>query len=121
MLEWIPKPRAPSGKAEEHLKLPPDGACSPPVLSAMPLLVEQQTGLNLTDPSALPIRLPPIDGTSGALLIGTFIGLLYVLPGQAVVCKTLNKNVSLLGLILHQAERYARTFPGDSLWIKSLV
>ncbi|KAL1939521.1 hypothetical protein VTO73DRAFT_9832 [Trametes versicolor] len=69
----------------------------------MSLPVEQQAGLNLTDPGALPIRLPPIDGTSGALLIGTFIGLF------------------LLGLILHQAERYARTFPGDSLWIKSLV
>ncbi|KAL1938576.1 hypothetical protein VTO73DRAFT_11599 [Trametes versicolor] len=69
----------------------------------MSLPVEQQAGQNLTDPGALPIRLPPIDSTSGALLIGTFIGLF------------------LLGLILHQAERYARTFPGDSLWIKSLL
>ncbi|EIW53717.1 uncharacterized protein TRAVEDRAFT_52836 [Trametes versicolor FP-101664 SS1] len=65
----------------------------------MSVLLEQQAGPNLTDPGALPIRLPPIDSTSGALLIGTFIGLF------------------LLGLILHQAERYAR----DSLWIKSLV
>ncbi|KAL1939033.1 hypothetical protein VTO73DRAFT_10293 [Trametes versicolor] len=52
---------------------------------------------------AFPIKLPALDDTMGALLVGTFIGLI------------------LLGITLHQAYRYARIFPNDSSWLKGLV
>ncbi|KAL1939031.1 hypothetical protein VTO73DRAFT_10291 [Trametes versicolor] len=58
---------------------------------------------NPASPSAFPIKLPSLFSTLGALLIATFIGLI------------------LLGIIFHQAYRYARIFPKDSPWIKGLV
>ncbi|EIW53716.1 uncharacterized protein TRAVEDRAFT_52835 [Trametes versicolor FP-101664 SS1] len=67
------------------------------------LPLEGREDLPSTDTNTFPIRLPPLDNTFGALLIGTLLGLI------------------LLGIMLHQAYRYALTFPGDSLWLKILV
>ncbi|KAL1939016.1 hypothetical protein VTO73DRAFT_10276 [Trametes versicolor] len=67
------------------------------------LPLEGREDLPSTDTNIFPIRLPPLDNTFGALLIGTLLGLI------------------LLGIMLHQAYRYALTFPGDSLWLKILV
>ncbi|KAH9846293.1 hypothetical protein C2E23DRAFT_598649 [Lenzites betulinus] len=46
---------------------------------------------------------PSLGSTIGALLIATFLGLI------------------LLGVILHQAYRYARNFRNDPSWLKGLV
>ncbi|KAL1939024.1 hypothetical protein VTO73DRAFT_10284 [Trametes versicolor] len=71
----------------------------------MPLsqTLERRADLAAASIVPFPIRPPPLDSTFGAILIGTFAGLI------------------LLGVILHQAYYYTRTFPGDSLWLKSLV
>ncbi|EIW53736.1 uncharacterized protein TRAVEDRAFT_52859 [Trametes versicolor FP-101664 SS1] len=52
--------------------------------------------------TALP-EVPALDNTYGALLIGTFLGLI------------------LYGLTLHQAYRYFRLYPNDSKWLNILV
>ncbi|KAL1939528.1 hypothetical protein VTO73DRAFT_9839 [Trametes versicolor] len=48
-------------------------------------------------------EVPALDKTYGALLVGTFLGLI------------------LYGLTLHQAYRYFRLYPNDSKWLKILV
>uniref|UniRef100_A0A5K1JV17 Tox1 n=1 Tax=Ganoderma boninense TaxID=34458 RepID=A0A5K1JV17_9APHY len=53
-------------------------------------------------PSA-PGPAPPLDSTFGAVLIGTFLGLM------------------LYGLVVHQTYRYFSLYPRDSGWIKALV
>ncbi|KAH9886291.1 hypothetical protein C8Q73DRAFT_285947 [Cubamyces lactineus] len=53
--------------------------------------------------TVLPIQLPPLDNTFGAMLLGMFIGLM------------------IYGVNLHQAYRYFRRYPRDSLILKALV
>ncbi|KAL1939433.1 hypothetical protein VTO73DRAFT_9989 [Trametes versicolor] len=48
------------------------------------------------------LHIPSVAGTLGTALIGTFLGLI------------------LYGLTLHQAYHYARTFPRDPSWLKTL-
>ncbi|KAI0357947.1 hypothetical protein OH77DRAFT_1519237 [Trametes cingulata] len=55
------------------------------------------------DPFALLPKLPALDNTFGAVLLGTFLGLI------------------LYGLTLHQSYRYFRLYPADSRILKSLV
>ncbi|KAI0364401.1 hypothetical protein BV20DRAFT_862640 [Pilatotrama ljubarskyi] len=55
------------------------------------------------DPFALLPKLPALDNTFGAVLLGTFLGLI------------------LYGLNLHQSYRYFRLYPADSRILKGLV
>ncbi|KAL1939504.1 hypothetical protein VTO73DRAFT_9815 [Trametes versicolor] len=55
------------------------------------------------NPLALLPKVPALDNTFGALLIGTFVGLI------------------LYGLTLHQSYRYLRLYPNDSRALKCLV
>ncbi|KAI0773043.1 hypothetical protein BD413DRAFT_310771 [Trametes elegans] len=55
------------------------------------------------DPLAALPPLPSLDNTYGALLIGTFLGLM------------------LYGLTVHQTYRYFRLYPTDVRWLKGLV
>lgn len=86
-----------------------------------------QTAANAspTDTSAIPTQVPPLDDTFGALLIGTFMGLMcvytYLPEARDTHLMRLMTFTSLLGINLYQALRYARAFPGDPLWIKTLV
>ncbi|KAI0749999.1 hypothetical protein C8Q80DRAFT_1269786 [Daedaleopsis nitida] len=55
------------------------------------------------NPLALLPKVPALDNTFGAVLLGTFVGLV------------------LYGLTLHQSYRYFRMYPGDSSVLKGLV
>ncbi|OJT15861.1 hypothetical protein TRAPUB_1513 [Trametes pubescens] len=55
------------------------------------------------DPLALLPKVPALDNTFGAVLLGTFVGLI------------------LYGLTLHQSYRYLRLYPNDSRALKCLV
>ncbi|KAI0350804.1 hypothetical protein OH77DRAFT_1007132 [Trametes cingulata] len=69
------------------MSLPPNStAASPPMV-----------------PPAGPPQLPALDNTLGALLLGTFLGLM------------------LYGLTVHQTYRYWRLYPKDVSWLKCLV
>ncbi|KAI1785103.1 hypothetical protein LXA43DRAFT_1066197 [Ganoderma leucocontextum] len=56
-----------------------------------------------TDPLALLPKVPPLDNTFGAVLLGTFIGLIFY------------------GITLHQSYRYFRMYPSDLPSLKRLV
>ncbi|EIW53550.1 uncharacterized protein TRAVEDRAFT_52676 [Trametes versicolor FP-101664 SS1] len=64
-----------------------------------------QVSIDLSGIPSLPstLHIPSVAGTLGAVLIGTFLGLI------------------LYGLTLHQAYHYARTFPRDPSWLKGVV
>ncbi|KAL1939524.1 hypothetical protein VTO73DRAFT_9835 [Trametes versicolor] len=54
-------------------------------------------------PSLIIPQIPSLDNTFGAIVIGTYVGLI------------------LYGVTIHQAYRYSRLYPNDSWWLKGLV
>ena len=66
----------------------------------------------------------PLDKTFGAFLLGTFLGLMYVLHLRINTHSPSESDVvwfSLYGLIINQACRYYRHFQSDDSFIRLLV
>ena len=84
---------------------------NPGIPTGIPSSFSGLTGLNLNN-------------TLGSLLIGTFLGILCVLPRVCSFCDSRSFSVTrcrLYGWFAHQAYRYFRTYPKDPLWLKTLV
>ena len=74
-------------------------------------------------PPALP-SIPAVDNTLGAILIGTFVSLAYVvIPSFVVVVVVVVRSLldRLYGLMAHQAYRYYQTYPYDKPLLKIYV
>lgn len=71
-----------------------------------------------------PLQLPPMGPNFGALLVGTFISLMYVGgPSMSLHRTTLKYTAlsSLFGVELHQMYRYTRLFGSDPSYLKYYV
>lgn len=71
-----------------------------------------------------PLQLPPMGPNFGALLVGTFISLMYVGRPSMSLYRTMLKCTaisSLFGVELHQMYRYTRLFGSDPSYLKYYV
>ena len=61
-----------------------------------------------------------IDNTYGAVLLGTFFTLMFVIPYSVVLSRLTYSLLPLrmYGLLQHQTYNYFRIHSADSLWIK---
>ena len=73
------------------------------------------------DPFAGLPHIPPIDNTFGALLIGTFIGLMYVVHPSSNIFTGLTSSHSQYGWTAHQSYHYFRMYGKDRWVLKTLV
>lgn len=78
------------------------------------------TSLGLLGPLLASGDIPTLNSTYGAVLLGTFFGLVYVLS-YTRPSVYLPSASSLYGLAIHQAYRYSRLDFGDSIFTKSYV
>ena len=63
-----------------------------------------------------------IDDTLGAVLIGTYISLMYIPLSSSVWCAITDiSRCRLFGLALHQAYEYYIHYPYDKPWLKTYV
>lgn len=84
--------------------------------------VMASTGATSPLANPLAIHIPSLDNTYGALLLGTFFGLMCVLHSVFRSLIVLNRHVyRLYGLSLHQGYQYMRIHWGDLRPLKLYV
>ncbi len=79
------------------------------------------TSLGLLGPLLASGDIPTLNSTYGAVLLGTFFGLMFVSPYTMRLSVRSPSTSSLYGLAIHQAYRYSRLDFGDSFFTKSYV